>query len=108
MFPIIGAAIAGAILMGRTKPKTRAVKKVVLGAHSGVTYTVEEFPEAGFVVVRAADGAVAVFARTMAKDRQDMGGAFRFRSGSGPGHTVERMKLDFLRPSQPQPQSTRG
>lgn len=50
MLPLIGAAALGAILMGRTKPKTRAFKRCVLGRKTGVAYDVEDFESAGFVV----------------------------------------------------------
>ena len=93
MFPIIGAALVGAILMGRTKPKTKTLRKVMLGPHSGITYQVEEFPEAGFLSVRAPDGACATLARKLPSED---GPALSYRSGYGNPHTLERIKSDFL------------
>lgn len=63
MFPIVGAFVLGAVLMGRTKPKTKISKKLLLGPRSGVSYTVEDFEDAGFLVVLAPDGSRGVFKR---------------------------------------------
>lgn len=101
MFPIIGAAVIGAVLMGRTKPKTRVVKKLVLGPQTGNTYMVEDFEEAGFVVVRSGDGTVAVLMRAYGKVEDEPLGAsprpmgFRWSRGRGHPQMLRAMAKDF-------------
>lgn len=101
MFPIIGAAIVGAVLMGRTKPKTRVVKKLVLGAKTGNTYEVEDFEDAGFVIVRSPDGSQAVLMRAYGKIEDEPLGApprprgFRWQHGRGHPAMLRAMASDF-------------
>ena len=80
--PVIVAAIVGYAASSRSQPRTRCERKVVLGARTGRTYQVEEFPQAGFLVVRAPDGGYGVFQHAT----QQHPGAPRFswRGGKGP------------------------
>lgn len=89
MYAYAAAIIAGALLAGRTKPKTRAVKRDALGARTGIAYKIEEFPEPGFLVVRAPKhGSVGVF------ERRGQGG-FDFLRGKGNPQEIALMKADF-------------
>lgn len=101
MYPILGAMAVGALLMGRTKPKTACVKKVVLGPRSGLTYQIEEFPAAGFVVARAPDGSTGVFRRGGpsppggAPVAPSETSAFAYSHGRGHPQTMVKMMADF-------------
>ncbi|MGB1276209.1 MAG: hypothetical protein ACPG77_10705 [Nannocystaceae bacterium] len=99
MLPIIGAALVGAVLMGRTKPRTAATRKLLLGPHSGATYQVEDFAQAGFIVVRAADGSVGVFARKLS-DKPGAPG-FQWHQGRGQAQTLRAMAIDVCGPPKP-------
>jgi hypothetical protein len=48
--------------MGRTKPKTRHIKREVIGSRTGVVYKADEFPELGLLIVHG-PGSKAVFQR---------------------------------------------
>ena len=76
--------------MGTTKPKTAFEKTRSMGSRTGLSYEVEDFPSAGFVVVRAADGSEGVF------QRKGRGGAgFLWARGRGHPNTLAAMRLDF-------------
>lgn len=101
MLPVIvGAAAFGALLMGRTKPKTKATKKVLLGPRTGNTYQVEDFAEAGFIVVRAADGSRAVFVRSAVAVPGCPG--FTWQHGQGNPASLQAMNLDICGPPKEQ------
>lgn len=88
------AAVVGALVMGVTKPRTGCEKKRSLGPRSGLTYEVEDFVSAGFVVVRAPDGSEAVLVR-----RQGRAG-FDWSRGRGNPQTLAHMRADFDAPAQ--------
>ena len=90
--PVVVAAIVGFAASNRSQPRTRCERKVVLGARTGRTYEVEEFPEAGFLVVRAPDG-YGVFQHATAKNPGDP--RFSWRGGKGPSETLHGMCLDL-------------
>lgn len=96
MLPLIGAFVLGAVAMGRTKGKTKLSKKVLLGPRSGVTYAVEDFEDAGFLVVLAPDGARGVFRRT----RRPLPGqcALQWHEGHGEQSTLRAMFADICGP----------
>ena len=85
----VAAAIVGALVMGATKPRTPYEKKTAMGARSGINYTVEDFPMAGFVVVRAPDGNEGVLSRKIGN------AGFNWSRGRGNAGTLELMRVDF-------------
>ncbi len=92
MWPIVVAGVVGFLAAGRTQPRTRCERKVVLGARTGRTYQVEEFPEAGFLMVRAPD-AYGVFQHAVQKSPSDP--RFSWRGGKGPAESLHGMCLDL-------------
>ncbi len=61
MLPIIiGSAIVGAALMGRTKPKTKMRSLQMFGPKTGTTYTVEVMPGESVIAVHDNRGNVAL------------------------------------------------
>lgn len=96
MWPLVVAGAVGFLAAGRTQPKTKCERKVVLGAHTGRTYEVEEFPEAGFLVVRttgAAASAYGVFQHVQPKAPGDP--RFSWRGGKGANESLHGMCLDL-------------
>lgn len=75
--------------MGSTKPRTAYEKKRTMGGRSGINYEVEDFPSAGFVVVRAPDGSEGVLSRKLP------GPGFEWSRGRGHPGTLELMRVDF-------------
>lgn len=92
IIPVIAAAVVGALAANRNQPRTRCEQKVVLGARTGRTYQVEEFPEAGFMIVRAPD-AYGVFQHVTVKAPGDA--RFSWRGGKGPSESLHGMCLDL-------------
>ena len=94
------ALVVGALAMGATKPRTPYEKNRSMGPRSGITYEVEDFVGAGFIVVRAPDGTEGVLSR-----RQGTAG-FEWSRGRGHPGTLKAMRADFgvpaARPSSPQ------
>lgn len=88
LFPIVAAAL-GALAMGTTKPKTSCNKTSSIGSRSGVSYEIEDFADAGFVVVRAPDGSVGVLSRRL------QGGGFEWSRGRGYPATLKVLREDF-------------
>ena len=89
---MIGYAVAGAvgaIMMGRTKPKTRLRTYHCFGPRTGATYVVETLPGDSAAIVHAQDGTVALF------ERQG-DGTFRLHKGlQGRQSTVDTMRKDL-------------
>jgi hypothetical protein len=86
-------AVVGALVMGSTKPRTACEKMRALGSRSGLTYDIEEFPSAGFVVVRAPDGSEGVLTRRMPGDPR--GNGFDWSRGRGNPGTLKVLRADF-------------
>lgn len=97
MFLPVAAAIVGALAMGSTKPRTSYEKKRAMGTRSGITYEVEEFVQAGFVVVRAPDGTEAVLSRKVGAP------GFQWSRGRGNAGTLKLIRNDFGVPETPPP-----
>ena len=93
MFIPVIAAVVGALAMGTTKPRTSFSRARTLGPRSGVTYDVEDFQGAGFIVVRAPDGSEGVFSR------KARGTGFDWSRGRGHAGTLKLMRADFGVPS---------
>ncbi len=109
--PIVVAGLAGFLAAGRSQPRTRCERKVVLGARTGRTYEVEEFPQAGFLVVRAPDGGYGVFQHATQKHPGDP--RFSWRGGKGPAESLHGMCADLglvelSRPAAPAPKASQG
>lgn len=79
--------------MGATKPRTAYEKMRAIGSRSGVTYEVEDFPSAGFIVVRAPDGTEGVFSRHLPGDPR--GSGFEWSRGRGHPAVLQAMRADF-------------
>lgn len=105
--PVLCAGV-GALLASRGKPETRCEKKHLLGPVSGVTYEVEDFKEAGFVVVKAPDGSKGVFQRLTPQKQGDP--RFAWRQGMGQAPVLHLMCQDLgivaQKPAQPKPTSS--
>ena len=85
----VAAAVVGALVMGATKPRTTYEKKRAMGTRSGMTYEVEDFTSAGFIVVRAPDGSEGVLTRRLS------GVGFTWSRGRGHPGTLKAMRADF-------------
>lgn len=92
LLPVI-AAVVGALAMGSTKPRTAYEKTRALGSRSGMSYQIEDFPNAGFIVVRAPDGSEGVFSRRLPGDPR--GAGFDWSRGRGRPGTLNVMRADF-------------
>lgn len=90
MFPLVAAAVVGAVLAHRNGPKTRFQKLRCLGPHSGLVYEVDFVPTLGCAIVHAPDGSSAVFQQNMPPK-----GGFSFVRGRGTERIVESMKRDL-------------
>lgn len=88
------AGVVGALVMGSTKPRTSYEKMRALGSRSGMTYEIEDFTSAGFVVVRAPDGSEGVLSRRMPQDPR--GAGFDWSRGKGNPATLKLMHTDFI------------
>ena len=96
MLPVVIAGLAGFFFAGRSQPRTRCEKKTLLGPRTGRSYDVEEFPDAGFLVLRMASGegtAHGVFQHVAAKVPGDP--RFSWRGGKGPSESLHGMCLDL-------------
>jgi hypothetical protein len=93
MFLPVFTAIVGALAMGATKPRTACEKMRAIGSRSGVTYDIEEFPSAGFIVVRAPDGSEGVLMRRLPGDPRGVG--FDWSRGRGNPGTLKLLRADF-------------
>jgi hypothetical protein len=91
--PVVIAGVVSALAMGSTKPRTSYVKTRSIGSRSGVSYEVEDFPGAGFLVVRAPDGSEGVLMRKLGPVGTPAG--FDWTRGRGNAGTLEVMKQDF-------------
>lgn len=94
LYPIIGAAALGALFMSRSKPKTKCLRKSLLGTRTGATYQVEDFIDAGFIVVTAADGSRAIFQRRAASPSRGTG--FAWQHGRGSPSTLRAIYTDIM------------
>jgi hypothetical protein len=91
MLPLtVAAAIAGAVIAGRSGPKTRFQKLKCLGPHSGMVYEVDFVPSLGVAIVHALDGTMGLF-----QQNQPPKGGFSFVRGQGTERVVEAMRRDL-------------
>lgn len=99
MWMFVGAAVVGALAMGRTKSKTRLHKLQVLGVRSGRTYKVEEQKTVGCLFVHSPDGGLGVFHR-------QRNNTFTMVRSQGHPDDIALMRMDFehaqLPPGSPQ------
>lgn len=94
MYPLVGSALIGALLVTRTKPQTKFSKTTMLGPKSGAKYQVEDFTDAGFIVVQAADKSRAVFQRKAASPAGGRG--FAWQHGRGNPATLRAIYIDIM------------
>ena len=94
MYPLIGSALVGALLVTRTKPTTKFVKQNILGPKSGAKYQVEDFTDAGFIVVQSADGSRAIFQRKAASPTGGKG--FAWQHGRGNPASLRAIYIDIM------------
>jgi hypothetical protein len=104
MYTLIGSALLGAVLMARGRPKTRCVKKSLLGPKTGATYQVEDFTDAGFIVVTSADGSRAIFQRKAATPGGGRG--FAWQHGRGNPASLRAIYTDIM--GEEPPKTTMG
>lgn len=104
MYKFAAAALVGAALVYGVRPKTRVKKLKIIGPKTGATYQVEEFPEAGFMLVKAADGSVAVFQRKAASPGG--GAGFAWQHGKGRSETLRAIYRDVI--GEPPPAAAVG
>jgi hypothetical protein len=89
MFPYVFGAIIGAIVMGRTKPKTAMKTLQLLGPRTGIQYTAELMPGENVVVLHAPDNTISLF-------QKGEDGRFRLlRALKGFPQTVKYMQMDL-------------
>lgn len=104
MYRYAAAVLVGAALAFGMRPNTKVKKLSLIGPKTGATYTVEEFPDAGFMVVKAKDGSHAVFQR---KAASPAGGAgFAWQHGRGRSETLRAIYRDVV--GEPPPASAVG
>ena len=103
-YTAIGSALLGAVLVSRALPKTKHSKKTLLGPKTGATYTVEDFAEAGFIVVTAADGSKGTFQRRAASP--EGGAGFSWQHGKGRPETLRAIYSDIV--GEPPPPAAVG
>jgi hypothetical protein len=100
---LIGAAVA----YGFRPTKTKVNKLSLLGPKTGATYQVEDFVDAGFVIIKAADGSTAVFQRAGASPIMATGSkGFVWQHGKGRPETLRAIYLDVV--GEPPPPSAVG
>lgn len=104
MYRYAAAALVGAALAFGTRPRTAVKKLQLIGPKTGATYTVEEFPDAGFMVVKAKDGSRAVFQRKAASPGG--GAGFAWQHGRGRSETLRAIYRDVV--GEPPPASAVG
>lgn len=104
MYTLVASALVGAILATRGRPKTRCIKKSLLGPKTGATYALEDFPDAGFILVIAQDGSRAVFQRRAASPSGGEG--FAWQHGRGRPETLRAIYTDVV--GEPPPATAVG
>lgn len=104
MYKYAAAALVGAVLVFGTRPKTAVKKLTLIGPKTGATYQVEDFPEAGFMLVKAKDGSRAVFQRKAASP--EGGPGFAWQHGRGQSATLRAIYRDIV--GEPPPASAVG
>ncbi len=104
MYKYAAAALVGAALVIGARPKTTVKKMKLIGPKTGATYEVEDFPDAGFMVVKAKDGSRAVFQRKAASP--EGGPGFAWQHGRGQSATLRAIYRDVV--GEPPPPSAVG
>ena len=94
MYPYLFAAMVGALFANKRVPKTRCSKRDAYGPTSGAVYKVEDFGDAGFIVVHDPDGrTVVTFKRVDGKLK-----AVNAVPNSDP-NSIRRIRKDFEAPN---------
>jgi hypothetical protein len=95
IWPLLIITAGALTIASKAKTKTKVSKVVSMGSRSGETWDVEEFPQAGLVVVhsrRPGDKTVATFRKDPATQR------FVFSQGKGSQTIIALMREDFEAP----------
>lgn len=101
MWTLLIGGVVGLCVAGSRAPKTPSERKKILGAKTGVTYHVDDFKDAGVIVVSDNRGAMATFVRNSTKQPGAIG--FSFLHGRGPRGAVLGMVRDLCGDPKPQP-----
>lgn len=90
IWPLLLLTGFGFIVAGKAKPKTAMNKRQAFGPRSGETWDVEDFPDAGLIVVHSRrDPTLATFHRDPTTKR------FKFGQAKGSATIVAMMREDF-------------
>lgn len=104
---LAAAALVGAVVAYGFRPTRTKVKKMaMLGPKTGATYDVEDFVDAGFTLIKAADGSTAVFQRASASPMTMGQRGFTWQHGKGKPQTLRAIYLDVI--GEPPPASAVG
>jgi hypothetical protein len=91
MIPYILVGVAGMWAASRSKPTSTVKKRVCLGPRSGQEYEVDDFSQAGVVIVHS-PYAIATFERLPERP------GFKYLRGSGNREALAWMIRDFAAP----------
>jgi hypothetical protein len=90
VIPYIAAAIAGALVVARSGPRTKLKKTQCMGPRTGIIYDVDLVPNVGVIIVHAPEGTVGVFQQNVAPKV-----GFTFVRAIGRADVVDAMKKDL-------------
>lgn len=96
MYPYLVAAAVGALLANKRVPKTKCSKRDAYGPSSGTVYKVEDFQDAGFLVVHDPDGQTVVTMKRVDGRLKAVSASPR----SNP-NVVKKIRKDFEGPKVP-------
>lgn len=88
MYTLVAGTLIGAWWMARKRPRTRVKRRESIGGMTGMNYQVDDFPEAGILVVRIPRRVTAVLER-----KQD--GGFTVRRADGEPGAIDAIMRDF-------------
>jgi len=86
MIPYLVAGIVGAYLANRRTPAAKVNKMKCIGPVTGLTYEVEEFPEANSIIVRLNRSCVSLCKTS---------DGFRLLKADGDSTDIQSIKKDF-------------
>lgn len=100
MMGLFVGALAGAWLVGRGKPRAKVIRREAIGSVSGAAYYVEEFPEAGLLLL-------TVERRGRATLERRPSGGFIIRKAAGTPTFLAALRKDFEVKHEPAETSSR-
>lgn len=94
LWPLLLLGTFGLVVSAKSKPKTTVNKRQAFGPRSGETWDVEDFPDAGLLVVhsRRGDKTLATFRVEKLEGGKRL---FRFSQGKGNPTLIAMMRSDF-------------